>query len=57
LKSGEGVASIARLIIEKGGLRLPPTSNTENVAISTDDRVSGPGPEFALSEESFSASI
>jgi len=49
LKSGEGVASIARLIIEKGGLRFSPTSIAENVAISTDESSSGPGPELASS--------
>ena len=43
LKSGQGVPSIARLIIEKGGLRRSPTSIDENLAISTDRSRGGPG--------------
>lgn len=41
LKSGEGVANIARLIIEKGGLSPLLTSIDENLAASTDETGSG----------------
>jgi urease accessory protein len=44
LKSGEGVASIARLIIEKGGLRPPTLSIAGDNAITTNEAVSGPRP-------------